>query len=1137
MSSIDATADLIKPPILPDKPTTAAEVAQPVKAPEIQRGDGGLKEATREADAIIYDVRKGPAEVIKQTDDSLHRALDASGADFEEIEAAEDAVEPVNKELKSLGKSTLDRMTGVVLKWWEHSWLGRNLERANKEMSMRSIEKKYKNLPNSNPIDAKELVIDMSEYSKLFEDRDVVLRRFGLFRMDKLTAISDETMLCRDFVNRSQLEMRKLSNEEKFKEAGQLLDAYVRILPIMRADFGGENPALMVNLLKKINPESNPVTLSHEAQNALSQYFLAIRDEAVGDELQRKRPINGNLLSGYLKLNELVGDHDIREKNMLRIYDIVASRNPRAFFDSPNLPYTDEVKIIINKLMHDRGYSGSSFESQEDNLAFTALNDLSQLHGERFNHAFNTLIAVRPDIFYNNPDLPYTPEQRQIVSVLEKIYNSPSKTMKNMAAGLAKLIVQSSDLSPESVARQYEKIEDIYVGNNLPHVGKQFLVFEILYPDDRFKSTFKDCSSPELLSLHSLDARRLMIFKDLMNVSFSSLNSDLEQYLRTFRDGQQVLDKYESGEQISEEEKKSLKTFFRRINRISENTRKRAKHEDVDKDEMSIEENHVALRKNFGALEGEKLTDRFNRMFLQRAGFVDINEAIDFFERRKEEANKRNLDNANTGVIAFGGRDLAKSVPSEYLDQFLDKGIVTVEFVGAETEKSKYLSEKGDQYTPWDADVMRIGNKRFRDFFEKGVDAKKLNFDSTDITFYGDIAFVIKDRGQFKFTSSGEEVSHQDRRMELFHIGYDFNDHYGIRTGFGSTEIDAIVVKNKIQKDNKKMDELKFSIAKKGFYIPLCDVDGKVIFTPEEFDEYRKIFRGIDRYHGDDIEVSEDWKQTGYVDQIKDLTPATENLSRTDQVRSGLYGEIQDLLAQGDIPLHKGRNADTIIGAQIVDTGSTGRGSSMDEGFDFDFVVKVDDYDFDNAVQIIEKLKEKYPFDHSFDVNGMRTFRFKGFEKDGQNIDLDLSFVRKSDSEDLDANEAVSQKYDSIRAKYGEDKFMEVLANVRFAKKHLKRMHCYKKGEGQEGGLGGIGVENWVLKNGGDSITAFRDFYSHAYEHGSLISFEDFKKRYKVFGAGENIRGGIKAENFVDNMSEEGYKKMAKLAKEISEKS
>lgn len=1137
MSAIDATADLIKPQILPDKPASAAEVAQPIKPPEKQPFDGEIKKLSGEADRIIADVQKGPDEVIEQSEELLHRSLDAAGADFEEIESAQDAVEPVNKEIRSLRIRTMDKMTGAISKWWEHSWIGKNLERLNKELSMRKIEKKYMNLYKENTINAYELISDMNEYSDLFQDRDSVLRRFGLLRLDKLTAISDETMLSRKFVDRSQIEMKKLFRDRDFGEATNLLDAYVRILPIMRADYGGENPALMVNLLKKINPESNPVTLSHEAQNALSQYFLAIRDEAVGDELQRKRPINGNLLSGYLKLNELVGDHDIREKNMLRIYDIVASRNPRAFFDSPNLPYTDEVKIIINKLMHDRGYSGSSFESQEDNLAFTALNDLSQLHGERFNQAFDKLIVIHPEIFYNNPDLPYTPEQRQIVSVLEKIYNSPSKTMKNMAAGLAKLIVQSSDLSPESVARQYEKIEDIYVGNNLPHVGKQFLVFEILYPDDRFKSTFKDCSSPELLSLHSLDARRLMIFKDLMNVSFSSLNSDLEQYLRTFREGQQVLDKYESGEQISEEEKKSLKTFFRRINRISENTRKRAKHEDVDKDEMSIEENHEALRKNFGALEGEKLTDRFSRMFLQRAGFVDINEALDFFERRKEEANKRNLDNANTGVIAFGGRDLAKSVPSEYLDQFLDKGIVTVEFVGAETEKSKYLSEKGDQYTPWDADVMRIGNKRFKDFFEKGVDAKKLNFDSTDITFYGDIAFVIKDRGQFKFTKSGDAINHEDRRMELFHIGYDFQEHYGIRTGFGSTEIDAIILKNEVREDEKKMDQLKFSIAKKGFYIPLCNTDGNVIFTPEEFDEYRKIFRGIDKYHGDDIEVSEGWKQTHFAEQIKELTPSAENLSHTDQVRGGLYGEVQGLLAENNIPLHKGRNADTIIGSQIVDTGSTGRGSALDEGFDFDFVVKVDDYDFDSAVQIIEKLKEKYPLDYSNEVNGMRTFRFKGFEKDGQNIDLDLSFVRKSDSEDLDANEAVFQKYESIRAQYGEDKLMEVLANIRFAKKHLKRMHCYKKGEGQEGGMGGIGVENWVLKNGGDAIAAFKDFYSHAYEHGSLISFEDFKKKYKVFGAGENIRGGIKAENFVDNMSEEGYKKMAKLAKDISEKS
>lgn len=117
---------------------------------------------------------------------------------------------------------------------------------------------------------------------------------------------------------------------------------------------------------------------------------------------------------------------------------------------------------------------------------------------------------------------------------------------------------------------------------------------------------------------------------------------------------------------------------------------------------------------------------------------------------------------------------------------------------------------------------------------------------------------------------------------------------------------------------------------------------------------------------------------------------------------------------------------------------------------------------------------------------------------------------------------------------------LDVLSNVRFAKKKLKEADCYKKGidrgAGQQGGLGGIGVETWILKHDGDAVRAFTEFYGNAYENGKPLSFEDFKKKYKVFGAGENIRGVIRSENFVEKMDEEGYLKMVEVAKEIAGK-
>lgn len=225
------------------------------------------------------------------------------------------------------------------------------------------------------------------------------------------------------------------------------------------------------------------------------------------------------------------------------------------------------------------------------------------------------------------------------------------------------------------------------------------------------------------------------------------------------------------------------------------------------------------------------------------------------------------------------------------------------------------------------------------------------------------------------------------------------------------------------------------------------------------------------------------------------------------------------------------------VGAKIIDTGSTGRGAALDSGYDFDFVIKIDDSDADKINQLAEILKKAYPYDQDYESSGMRTFRFKSFEKDGNTIDLDISFIKKSDSEELDANEAVAKKYDSIKESAGEDKLLDVLTNIRFAKKELKKAGCYKKGSTgngeQQGGLGGIGVENWILKNGGDAVAAFQEFNQNAFENGQLVSFDDFKKKYKLFSAGENIRGGVRAENFVYNMDPSGYEKMAELSRKF----
>jgi hypothetical protein len=754
--------------------------------------------------------------------------------------------------------------------------------------------------------------------------------------------------------------------------------------------------------------------------------------------------------------------------------------------------------------------------SDFENVQSVLKNQAVTLNQEDLDLVFNEVLKNNIGLLNIDSKFPFTVEQKKILDIFAKINNSQSREMKNMAPELSVQIAQSGDTS--EMEDKFKKIENIFIKNNIPFVGKQMKICEALHPEIETSKI----SSPELQSIPSNNAKRLLIFKDLLRTSFSSLNSNLEQYLNIFKNGQDVLDKYESGTLLNNDEEDKLKYFFKKINALSENTKKTTNFKDFDLDNISLENNLKSLKSNFGIKGSQTITEKFEKTFLNRIGISNFSEALKYYDSLRGSVSKRNEQLALSGQITLNEDDLAKGTSLDFFDSNLDRGIYAPEFVGAESAQAKDVA-KGSDSTPWDTDLIKVGKRSSLEIVEKSIASN-----------YGEIILIVKDRGQFNKNDVNNPLAADPGKMELFKTAYLGQDHYGIRTGFGSSEIDAIMIKDDAINDNKKLDSLKFSIAKKGFYIPICDKTGKVIFTAEDYNKYKEIFNGIDKHHGDKITVDESWKQSKFNENIQEAAQTRENLDKINDLRNFIYSDIENDLKSFGMELHKGRYDDSVVGAKIVDTGSTGRGAALDNGYDFDFAIKIDDRDESKIEAIVENLKNKYPFKENYTSAGMATYRFKSFEKDGNIIDLDISFIKKSDSEELDANEAVSKKYDSIKEQSGEDKLLEVLTNVRYAKKELKKAGCYKKGltgnGEQQGGLGGIGVENWILKNGGNAVAAFQEFNKNAYQNGELVSFNDFKRNYKIFSAGENIRGSVRAENFVYNMDPVGYQKMAELS-------
>lgn len=113
------------------------------------------------------------------------------------------------------------------------------------------------------------------------------------------------------------------------------------------------------------------------------------------------------------------------------------------------------------------------------------------------------------------------------------------------------------------------------------------------------------------------------------------------------------------------------------------------------------------------------------------------------------------------------------------------------------------------------------------------------------------------------------------------------------------------------------------------------------------------------------------------------------------------------------------------------------------------------------------------------------------------------------------------------------ERYRMVIANIMYAKDMLKKSGAYKPARGildgdrANGGLGGVGIENWVLQYGGSFIDAAQDFVKVA--EGK--EFLEFEQVYPLMDFGCNHVAKSKNEwpydNFVvNNMRYMGYEKM-----------
>ena len=868
-----------------------------------------------------------------------------------------------------------------------------------------------------------------------------------------------------------------------------------------------------------------------------------------------------------------------------------------------------------------------------------------------------------------------TPEAlTQLPGLLTKLSRSNASEVAEHAAEFAGALLDG-DLAKAS--EKLAQIEQIFLHNHLPYVGKVYLVFRAMHPSLDLETNFEYAGhfgsdsriSPVLQQAtgdirsgkldQMLNSRDVIILSDLLRASFSPNNRSIREYLDTLKNGQALLDQLSSGEldwsifnqptNLMDKDAKAnydtLSAFAWHLATIYNSTLPGKEHpyqlihQQSGIDEPSAQPN--ALQTDFANLTSlikptnrYALADRAVRYFAHFIGIKDLADAERYMDDAVKEADARNRKTAEylatTSEPKLQPGDLVKGMGgwSSYgisnLDNIMQNGATSKEFLG---------DASWTDTTPLDTDLSIVLAKAIRD----GTVSETLKHVFA-YTFGGGLWSVLKrenanGESSFVVTRSGQGNAREadvvqarkEGKPEVYYIGFDHPDHYGIRVGFSMSLVSFFITDDtKIKdlfddpsdarSDSTPVSEVtKLEIALGGFYIPVVDRDSEeLIFTPADYDKMREQMSGLSHYHTGDYkfapeaeleldELTLDRESLSAVSapttsstsssssSAGDDAPGASSGSITVPSTSTIINELPSNIAETDrkhevinraikqaitsIPDLNLNYKDYLDGdlteniVEMIDTGSTGRQTNAPGSGDFDYMARLDRSILNDPTkkqQITDALLTAFGkadevngtsnqidnLDHNEDGEGEASqadnksrivngnLRLKQVSLDGlaEPVDIDITFAQKTNKVQYPTDAALADRLSNIKNQ-SETKYQQVLANIIYAKQFLKAAGAYKPRRSPEakgiGGLGGVGIENWVLQHGGSFKQAARDFLAVA---DNCSSFEDFCAHYPVWDYGENHKG-IRSkphDNFVaDNMNPEGYEQMKEALRAV----
>lgn len=448
------------------------------------------------------------------------------------------------------------------------------------------------------------------------------------------------------------------------------------------------------------------------------------------------------------------------------------------------------------------------------------------------------------------------------------------------------------------------------------------------------------------------------------------------------------------------------------------------------------------------------LADRVIRMFCGFTGIDTLEQAKEYIERKVKTADLRNRNASSSDMVLEQGDFIKGMGGITYLRNILQNGSVSKEYLG---------SSAGSDATPLDTDISMIMSS-------DGTISEKMG--ATAASRYGPIWFLLKNDDRFITTRTSSETLEAKRdmsKMEVFYTGVLGQGHYGIRTGFASSEINYIVMDNYAPK-------VGLEIAMNGFYIPVANKEGKIVFTPKDYDELRTKMSGLSYFDENNYTFSENLitEETEYfAEQIEQSN--FEVQAKREKINNVIKKSLEEL------GLHLKTNIDGVLTegfVELIDTGSTERGTNKPGDGDFDFMMRLDKTILSNPTKLNElkqTILRNLGRENSSELTGTGDFRLKSVQIDtDMSVDIDITFTEKTDKVSYSTDMALQDRL-ATNQRNDPEKYKYVVANILLAKQVLKKAEAYKpnRGEIPQGGLGGVGIENWILQNGG----SFNDFF------------------------------------------------------------